>query len=246
MELFRKIFRKRLSGIQNETNRLKWLENVLLSIPNGSRILDAGAGALAQKKFCTHLNYISQDFGKYDGIGDEKGLQTKMWYNSKLDIISDITNIPEPDSSFDAIMCVEVFEHLPDPILTIKEFSRLLKNDGILILTEPFCSLTHFAPYHFYSGFNRYFYAKHLLDNSFKIMEIEPNGNFFEYLAQELLRLPYCAKKYSKNKISMLDQLAILKLNLRLKCLSDRDFGSNEILNYGFHVVAKKSPHINH
>ena len=131
----------------NQQNREIWLEEALKKIPTGSRILDAGAGELRYKEFCEHLNYVSQDFAQYNGEGDSKGLQTGTWDQTKLDIISDITEIPELDDSFDAIMCVEVFEHLPDPTLAIKEFARLLKSGGTLIITAPFCSLTHFAPY---------------------------------------------------------------------------------------------------
>jgi 2-polyprenyl-3-methyl-5-hydroxy-6-metoxy-1,4-benzoquinol methylase len=144
-------------GRRNQSDREIWLQSTLKRIPDGSRILDAGAGELQYKKYCSHLNYISQDFGQYDGKGNSEGLQTSSWDNSKLDIISDIIDIPESDKSFDAIMCIEVFEHLPNPIAAIKEFSRLIKDDGFLILTAPFCSLTHFAPYHFYTGFNRFF-----------------------------------------------------------------------------------------
>ena len=129
-EIAKKYLRKNsLAGTKNLTNRLEWLEAALKKIPAGSRILDAGAGELDQKKYCSHLNYVSQDFGQYDGKGDGVGLQTKAWDNSKLDIICDITAIPEPDASFDAIMCIEVFEHIPDPISAIKE---LLKNYQLL------------------------------------------------------------------------------------------------------------------
>lgn len=230
------------TGTHNLSTRLKWLETTLLKIPNGSRILDAGAGELDQSKYCSHLNYVSQDFAKYDGAGDAEGLQTEKWDNSKLDIICDITEIPEPDSSFDAIMCVEVFEHLPDPISAIKEFSRLLKTDGFLVITAPFCSLTHFSPYHFYTGFNRYFYENHLNANDFEILEISENGNFFEYVAQEVNRIPDCASRYSKVGISMTERLAILKLNSMLGRLSSKDTGSEKLLNFGLHVLAKKLP----
>jgi 2-polyprenyl-3-methyl-5-hydroxy-6-metoxy-1,4-benzoquinol methylase len=66
------------------------------------------------------LNYVSQDFNKYNGMGDGKSLQMKNWDQSNIDIVSDISDIPEPDNSFDAIVCVEVFEHLPDPVAAIK------------------------------------------------------------------------------------------------------------------------------
>jgi len=229
-----------LFGSQNEARRLKWLEATLLRIPAKTRILDAGAGQLAQKKYCSHLNYVSQDFGGYDGKGDQNGLQTEKWDNSKLDIICDITDIPEPNGSFGAIMCVEVLEHLPEPILAIKEFSRLLQDNGFLVLTAPFCSLTHFAPFHFHTGFNRYFYEKHLTENDFDILEITPNGNFFEFIAQELTRIPDCAKKYSNKKLSLIGKFLILLTILMLSKLSKKEKNSSELLNFGFHVVAKK------
>jgi ubiquinone/menaquinone biosynthesis C-methylase UbiE len=227
-------------GINNKTTRETWLESTLKKIDSESRILDAGAGELQYKKFCSHLNYVSQDFGKYDGDGNNKGLQVGNWDNSKLDIVSDITAIPEPDKSFDAIMCIEVFEHLPNPIAAIKEFSRLIKDEGFLIITAPFCSLTHFAPYHFYTGFNRYFYEKYLAENNFEIIEMTPNGNYFEYVAQELIRIPDCANKYSNTKISIFNKFLILKILLMLKKLSARDKGSDELLCFGLHILAKK------
>jgi len=229
-------------GTQNQSNREAWLENTLKQIPSNSRILDAGAGEQKYKNFCPHLNYISQDFAQYNGEGDGKALQTKKWDISNLDIISDITSIPEPDASFDAIMCIEVFEHLPEPILAIKEFNRLLKPEGHLILTAPFCSLTHMAPYHFYSGYNRYFYEKHLADYGFKIIELTENGNFFEYIAQELRRLPSVEKDYTDGAVrfGLIDYIAQRWLLRTLERSSKNDHGSKELLNFGFHVHAVK------
>jgi len=121
-------------------------------------------------------------------------MQTGKWNISGIDIIGDIASIPEADGSFDVIMCTEVFENFPDPILAIKEFQRLLKKDGMLIITVPFCSLTHFAPYHFSTGFNRHFYEHHLNHFGFEVTEMTTNGNYFEYIAQEIWRLNYMQK----------------------------------------------------
>lgn len=229
-------------GTQNQSNREAWLEKTLKQIPSNLRILDAGAGEQQYKKFCSNLNYVSQDFAQYNGEGDGRALQTKKWDNSNLDIVSDITSIPEPDASFDAIMCIEVFEHLPYPILAIKEFNRLLKPDGHLILTAPFCSLTHMAPYHFYSGYNRYFYEKHLAEYGFKIIDLNENGNYFEYLAQELRRLPKVEKDYTAGvvRFGLLDRIAQHWLLRTLDRSSRNDHGSKDLLNFGFHVHALK------
>lgn len=227
-------------GLDNQTNRVVWLENALKKVPAGGRILDAGAGELQFKKFCTHLRYISQDFAQYNGIGDGSGLQTNTWDNSRLDIVSDITEIPEPNNSFDAIMCVEVFEHIPNPVAAIKEFSRLLKKDGLIIITAPFCSLTHFSPYHFCSGFNRYFYKKNLSDFGFDIIEITPNGNYFDYIAQELRRISSVSDQYSKKSNSFLLKIFVYSLLILLNKFSKNDRGSSELLCFGYHVIARK------
>jgi len=223
-------------GKNNQINRENWLQNALGKVPNGARILDAGAGEQQYKKFCTHLNYVSQDFAQYDGIGDGKGLQTEMRNHNNLDIISDIIDIPEPDNSFDAILCVEVLEHLPNPIAALQEFRRLLKPNGILIITAPFCSITHYSPYHFYSGFNRYFYEKYLPEFNFKIEELVPNGNYFEYIAQEVtLRLP---NKYTKYRLTLFDKY-IKKIFIQiLNKMNDLDDNSSDLLCYGYHVKA--------
>src|SRR5262245_62187810 len=97
-------------GTHNERTRVAWIERTLKRIPAGARILDAGAGQRQFKRFCGHLQYVAQDFAQYDGRGDGLGLQTGAWDQAGLDIVSDITSIPEPDRSFDAIMCTEVFE----------------------------------------------------------------------------------------------------------------------------------------
>ncbi len=151
----------------NEENRKEWIKKQLLSLTQGASILDAGAGQLRWKKTCSHLKYTSQDFCQYDGIGNRKGIQNQTFDTSRIDIVSDITAIPVESGSFNAVLCSEVLEHLPYPEMALKEFSRVLCGGGVLILTAPFCSLTHMAPYHFCTGFNKYWYEKHLAEYGF-------------------------------------------------------------------------------
>ncbi|MFP4486353.1 MAG: class I SAM-dependent methyltransferase [Campylobacterales bacterium] len=231
-------------GSNNDRVRLEWIQKKISSLPKGLKILDAGAGELANKKNCTHLNYVSQDFCQYNGEGDSTALQTQEWDTSKIDIVSDITSIPVENESFDVIICTEVLEHLPDPILALKEFHRILKNNGELIITAPFCSLTHFAPYHFYSGFNKYFYTHHLSNLNFDILEITPNGNFFEYIAQELRRTKNISKRYSRPIASFILK-SILKVNLYIfNKFNTHDKGSSEVLCYGYFVHARKNDNL--
>ncbi|WNO05823.1 methyltransferase domain-containing protein [Rhodoferax mekongensis] len=177
---------------ENESNRQVWLEKALSAIPPGLRILDAGAGELKNRKHCRHLVYVSQDFGQYTGGKGEaatQGLHDCHWDTSRIDLVSDIAAIPAPDASFDAILCSEVLEHVPEPTHALDEFARLLKPGGTVILTAPFSSNVHMAPYHFCSGFSRYWYEHHLTLRGFEIKEIVSNGDWYSLLRQEILRL---------------------------------------------------------
>jgi ubiquinone/menaquinone biosynthesis C-methylase UbiE len=227
-------------GRANESMRHAWVQRTLKRVPAGSRLLDAGAGEQRFRAACSHLKYVAQDFGEYDGAGDGSALQTRRWDQTELDIVSDITAIPQPDASFDAVLCTEVFEHLPDSLAALREFSRLLRTGGCLILTAPFCSLTHMAPYHFASGFNRYFYSTHLPSHGFEILEIQQNGNFFEFLAQELRRLRGVSARYAQDSMDPDELAAVHTVLTALQRFSAKDAGSKELLCFGYHVLARK------
>ena len=234
-------------GLRNEAARLQWIAQVLRGIAPGSRILDAGCGEQQFRKFCSDLNYVGQDFAKYDGKGDGVGLQTETWDHATRvpDLICDITSIPEADGSFDAILCTEVLEHLPDPVQALCEFSRLLKPGGILLLTAPFCSIAHFTPYYFSTGFSSYWYKTHLANLGLDIVELSPNGSFFDYLAQELRRLPSITRRHCAGLVCALYLVAhfllVFPLLAILNWIAKRERGSSGLLCFGYHVIARRA-----
>lgn len=228
-------------GRNNESRRLKWIQNALRVVPSGARLLDAGAGELKNKEFCGHLDYVSQDLCQYEGKGDGAALQTGQWDTTQIDLVSDITAIPAPDASFDAVLCTEVLEHVPDPLAALRELVRLVKPGGSIILTAPFCSLTHFAPYHYASGLSRYWYEKHLLELGFIMVEVTPNGGWLDYVAQEVWRLPWIGRAYSNRVLGWLGLLLALPLLGIMRIMKSADRGSSELLTFGWNVVARKA-----
>lgn len=52
-------------------------------------------------------------------------------------ITGDVTALPWVDESFEAVVCCEVLEHLSDHVSAVKELFRILKKEGVLLITVP-------------------------------------------------------------------------------------------------------------
>jgi SAM-dependent methyltransferase len=178
--------------LNNENARIGWVQRQLAALPVGTLLLDAGCGSQQYRKFCTHLEYRAQDFGQYvkditEGFASSLGGESGYHYGP-LDYTGDIWAIDEKSGHFDAILCTEVFEHIPFPNETVSEFARLMKPDGKLVLTVPSNCLRHMDPYFFYSGFSNRYLERMLGDAGFEIETIEPVGDYYSWLAVEVAR----------------------------------------------------------
>lgn len=221
--------------------RHEWIVEKLGKIAAGKILLDAGAGERQYATFCRHLKYIAQDFGKYVPAECRKGISEELkWDTSEVDIVCDIIDMPLEDNSVDVVLCTEVFEHLKDPIPAVREIARILKPGGKLILTAPFCSLTHMAPYYFSNGFSEFWYKEHLEAYGFEIRELTPDGNYFKYMAQELFRIIEMSEKYC-NFVLNQEQTSTLSQAVKLMSrLSAMDSVSSETLCFGYMIEAYK------
>jgi hypothetical protein len=76
----------------------------------------------------------------------------------------------------------------------------------------------------------------------FTIEKLETNGNYFEYLAQELRRLPAVAQTYvGAPAFDRRERIAVAILAGLLYRLSRADRGSDELLCHGLHIKATKN-----
>jgi len=161
--------------------RHQWIARESKKIQRNSHVLDVGAGSCRYRFFFSHCVYKAHDFGKLP-----EGLTAGGY--GQLDYVSDICNIPVKDESFDIVLCIEVLEHVPEPIAAIKELSRILKPQGILLLSAPQRSGVHLAPYHFYRGYTPFWYRHFLPRHGLKIISIEANGGFFKAYGESTQR----------------------------------------------------------
>lgn len=232
------LFKKWAQRLNNLNERTEFVKTELSRIAPGGLILDAGCGSQQFRKFCGHLDYRGQDFGGY--VADDKTILGSVdggvggpngYAYGKLDYVGDIWNIEERDGKFDAILCTEVFEHIPYPVETLKEFSRLLKTNGVLVLTVPSNCLRHMDPYFFYSGFSDRWLEKFLVDFGFDVVTIEPVGDYYTWLAVEMARTAKAGSLLVKFILGPAFVFFVTRSKTTL---------SVDTLCGGYHVVAKK------
>ncbi|MEQ9324812.1 MAG: class I SAM-dependent methyltransferase [Polyangiaceae bacterium] len=112
-------------------------------LPPGSRVLDAGAGDCRYGRWFDGHRYESADLCTVDKPYGE------------LTYTCDLSAIPVNDGRFDAVVCTQVLEHVPEPETVLRELGRVLKPEGLLFLTVPLFYAEHEVPYDF-QRFTRY------------------------------------------------------------------------------------------
>jgi SAM-dependent methyltransferase len=181
---------KRLGSVFhfNDAERDRWVAENARALPAGTRVLDVGAGPCRYRELFAHCVYKSQDFCGHEASTEGPLAETRGWVYGPIDYVSDAGAIPVPDGSFDAVLCTEVLEHVPEPIRVVEELGRILRPGGKLMLTAPLGSGLHQEPDHFYGGFTPYWYRRYLGEAGFDDVSVVPNGGFFKNYGQESQR----------------------------------------------------------
>lgn len=142
-ELAQKIMRNSAEGYDkiaksfSDSRDVFWqeLEFVKDFIKEGDDILDLGCGNARFFKFIKDKNI------KYTGVDASKKLLgiAKEKYNDRAKFVhANAVNIPLKNNSFDVVVSFSVLHHIPSRKLQqkfLQEAQRVLKNEGLLILT---------------------------------------------------------------------------------------------------------------
>lgn len=129
-----------LDKFYNHPNRLfRYIENkrinVLLreaDIHPKDRVLEVGCGAGHILERIPRGSLTGVDISPVQIERSKKRLGTR----AEL-LIAKGENLPFEDESFDRIICTEVFEHVLEPELILREMKRVLKKNGIISLSIP-------------------------------------------------------------------------------------------------------------
>jgi SAM-dependent methyltransferase len=145
------------------------------------RLLDVGCGDKPYEPI--FRPYISE----YIGIEHEASFSATIASSRdrKPDFLYDGCRLPFEDRSFDTILSVQVLEHTPHPWLLVAEMARVMKDDGVLILSAPFQFRLHEEPHDYFR------YSPHglraLCDRvGLEVVEVHGQGGLWSVLAHKV------------------------------------------------------------
>ena len=163
--------------------------------------------------------------------------------SNKVDVLCEANNIPLDDNSFDTILSTQVIEHVEDHQGLINEAFRLLKTNGVFILSGPFNWPIHEEPYDFFR-FSKYGFKYILEKAGFEIVETMSNGGAWATLGQTINHT-FTFTNPKANKVARSIKYVFRKLkchvliNKVFAYLDAKDSNSINTLNYV--IVAKKN-----
>lgn len=189
---------KRVLNVGNKVALDAFVQQALSKVSAGDQqsgvvvaleLLDVGAGSSPYRKAIEKLgmDYKSHDFNLYIPSEEELGLQDSAWPYADHTYVCDILEIPST-VKFDVVLCTEVLEHVPDPAAAFNHIANLVKPGGKLIVTVPFMSLMHQAPYWFSSGLSPFWFEYHSKIAEIEIIDLGVNGDYIDFLNQEFIR----------------------------------------------------------
>jgi SAM-dependent methyltransferase len=147
-------------------------------LPSGARVLDLGGTRIAKRgrfnieRFGLEVTVANLSRAKSPHVQAEAGL------------------VPFRDGTFDAVVCSELLEHVPDPSQVLAEIYRVLQPGGTVLICVPFLNRIHGDPYD-YGRYSDYYWGQTLERIGFGDIRIEKQGQYWSVLMDMLRDLVY-------------------------------------------------------
>ena len=197
----------------------------------GQRVFDIGCGNKPYEQLFRQENLLY------------RGCDVVQSDLARVDVLCEATHIPEPDGTYDTVLCTQVLEHVANPEKVMQEARRLLQAEGHFILSVPFAWELHEAPYDFYR-YSKYGITEMLTRNGFEVITVKANGGKWAAILQLNINMIHST---FKNKKLFSKLLKGLFLNLRATALFN-SLGKwadakwhDELLTLNYVVVARKN-----
>lgn len=164
--------------------------------------------------------------------------------NNRADLLCEATSLPFTKNLFNTVFCTQVMEHVFDHGKLLSECHRVLKSDGYLVLTVPFCWELHEEPFDFFR-FSKHGLQQLFEDAGFTDITIKPNGGKWAAAFQMLLNTVYSSFR-NKNRTWRSRLVKLLFSEFKLTWLINKfaiwldKKDNDEIWTLNYLVIAKK------
>ncbi len=157
------------------------------------------------------LDIGGRDRGRFQKPKDrvEKWIFADIEQKHNPDVVLDVENMGKLSTeSIDVTNAIELFEHVENPEKGLRECCRVLKKDGVMILSVPFLSPIHSDPY----DFQRWTEAKWrgvLQEIGFSIEKFEIMGKYFTVMMEMkkalIKQLPFGVRHFCRLFYPLMD-----------------------------------------
>jgi SAM-dependent methyltransferase len=158
------------------------LDQIATAAPRArGRLLDVGCGDKPYE--ATFRPFVAEYIGiEHEGVFATTNASAG---ERRPDVYYDGSRLPFEDGSFDTVLSIQVLEHTPRPQALLAEMARVLRADGLLILSAPFSGRLHEEPYDYFR------YTPHGLramcsDAGLEVTEVSAQGNIWSVIGHKL------------------------------------------------------------
>nr|WP_172834073.1 class I SAM-dependent methyltransferase [Nitrospira japonica] len=179
-------------------------------ISKGSTVLDLGGHRPPRR-------------GRFDI--DRYGLSVRsanISVSRRPDVQTDASRLPFLTESFDAIICSELLEHVPEPLPVLREVHRTLRPHGVLLMSVPFLFHIHADP-HDYGRYTDQYWKENLDRIGFRDVVIEKQGLFWSVIV-DMMRGWLCeCRRTGRLHSALSDRVATMVIRRAKKWALERE-----------------------
>lgn len=151
-------------------DRFEWFDRAYFSGVSGARVLEIGCGEGSL------LELIRARGNDVRGVDISESGVARAKAKSIQCVLADASNerLPYEDASFDAVVTLETIEHVENPHRMIWEIKRVLKEDGMLLISIPGEKVHH--PFIYPGLFSKKNFVEFLECNGLKVRSVRGWG----------------------------------------------------------------------
>lgn len=188
-------FLHRFSKARSRRHLTSWLDEAIFNaaLTPEHHTISIGAGG----EIDTHLRDLGLNILTVD-IDPER----------KPDLLSSAENLaPLANASLDAVLCLEVLEHVADTQAAIRSIGRVLRPGGWLIGSTPFLLGIHDPPHDYYRFTE---FGLRYLFRDFELVTLRPRNGYFDSIAVLLYRRFIIGDSSTRHRSVLLSPLLLL------------------------------------